>query len=196
MLGSKMKYAVLFLAALAAIGYSGCILSPTEEPPDKPKPVWKDLTQKEDVITNMLQAYASHDIAHYEELLHADYLWYNQVADVQGGAEEYWQRDEEVRKTGNMFLAADQRYEDPQKWIDRLELTIVTPGSWEQVPEFNGNPCDNCWQTMREYTIRLEMNGGTTTITGNDNVQFTVVGVQKSGKTIYLLGRADDIKKP
>lgn len=196
MLGGKMKYAILFLMMAAVIGFGGCILSPTEELPDKPKPIWKDLTQKEDVIDNLVLSYKAHDIAHYEELLHADYLWYNQTTDVQ--LDPYWARDEEVTKVGKMFLAAESRHPDPTKWLDRLDLWIATDAtgdSWEQADSVNGAPCDNCWQTMREYSIQLVMAEGDLTINGNDNVQFTVKGVEKGGKTIYLLLRADDIKK-
>jgi hypothetical protein len=195
MFGNKTKYAILLFMVLALIGYSGCILTPKEEPPIKPETIWKDLTHKEDVIDNLLLCYQAHDISHYEELLHAQYLWYNQSTDVQNGYEEYYQRDEEIKRTGGLFLAADRRYPDPMKYVDRLELTI-TSGSWQQIAEFNGNPCDDCWETTREYTITVEMNSGTTTLQGNDNVKFTIVGVPQGAKTYYRLGRADDIKKP
>jgi hypothetical protein len=187
------KYVVVFVMAFAVLGYSACILSPTEVPPDKPASNWKDLTEKEDVITNLMQCYTSHDITHYKELLHEDYIWYNQVAEAEAGEVElYFQRDDDIQKTKNMFDAADRTYEDETKWLDKLELTIAS-GSWTQLTEFNGEACDDCWQTLRQYYITLDMAVGELTLYGDDNVQFTIVGVDKGGKRIYQLGRADDI---
>jgi len=50
---------------------SGCILSPQEDPapPVKPPVVFEDLTEKEDVITNMLLSHKERNIEEYAKLL-------------------------------------------------------------------------------------------------------------------------------
>ena len=63
MLGNRMKYAFLAFAVFALIGYSGCILSPDEElPAAQPKPTYKALTDKENIIYNLVQCYKEHNI--------------------------------------------------------------------------------------------------------------------------------------
>ena len=104
-------------------------------------------------------------------------------------------RSTEIRSTTNIFLAADKRSLDPTKYIDILALEIKD-GSWQQVSDFQGQPCDSCWQTTREYFITVVMEGGNTTLNGNDLVQFTIVPVMEEGKKLYKIGRADDLQKP
>ncbi len=195
MRGLKMKHAFALFVVLTAIGFVGCILSPTEEPP-KPHPStnYKDLTNKEDVVTNLVQSYKDHNIDRFTELLHPDYLWYNQDADVANGAKEFNTRDEDIAMTHNLFLAADHHNPNPDKQVDRLDLSI-TSAPWTQITELEGNPCEDCWQSTREYYITVELTGGTTTLIGNDLVNLTVVPITKDGTKHYYLRRADDRKK-
>ena len=63
MFGNRMKYAFLVLAVFALIGYSGCILSPDEEAPvTPPAATYKSLTDKENIIYNLVQCYKEHNI--------------------------------------------------------------------------------------------------------------------------------------
>jgi hypothetical protein len=203
MFETRKRHAVLLVVALAALGLSGCILSPKEEPPGKkPDATWKDLTNKEDVIDNLLQAYKSHDISHYQEILlvnsppYSDYLWYNQDTDVKPGEEPYVTRDQDISSTTKMFAAADHiaGVVPSNLFLEMLDLKLY-PGSWTQVSLFNDTPCDDCWETTREYAIEIIFSETGNGFTGNDLVKFTVVGVTKNGKTHYYLGRADDIRK-
>jgi hypothetical protein len=182
---------------LAAVGFAGCILSPTEEVPKKPSSsTYSDLTDKDGVVQNLLQSYKDHNIDRYNQLLHTAYLWYNQNADVLKGAPEFNTRDQDIAMTHNLFLAADHSSSiDPSKQVDRLDLSLAT-GSWMPVDSLEGQPCQDCWQTTREYYITVEMTGGTTTYIGNDLVTLYVVPVTKEGVKHYYLRRADDIKKP
>ena len=63
----------LFLLSLITV--SGCILSPEEDviPPD-PTEIYKPLTDRENVIYNLVQTYKYTDIEKYQELLHPDYI--------------------------------------------------------------------------------------------------------------------------
>jgi hypothetical protein len=195
---TKMKYVFYSLMAIALIGFAGCILSPTEEPPkDKPVVVYKDLKDKEDVPYNLVQCYNAHNIDRYMELLHEQYEWHNQDWDVQNnpGMKEFNTRDEEITTHRNFFKAAALQYtEDPTKNIDKLEL-VIADAPWVQITEFEGDPCADCWTTTRIYTITVEFVGGASTLVGNDLVQLTVMGVPKDGTTYYRLRRADDIKQ-
>ena len=195
----KMKHVFVLLMVLAAVGFVGCILSPTEEVPQKPPSSnYKDLTNKEDIVTNLVQSYKDHNIDRYTELLHTEYLWYNQKADVAKGAPQFNTRDEDIAMTHNLFLAADHKSADPDKQVDRLDLSIQsdpTGDTWTHADTLNGSPCADCWQTTRDYYITVEMTGGTTTYIGNDLVTLYAVPVTKDGIKHYYLGRADDIPK-
>ena len=196
MSGIKMKYVFCALVALAVIGFTGCILTPTEEPPkDKPVAVYRDLKNKEDVPYNLVQCYKEHNIDRYMELLHDQYEWHNQDLDVQGGMKEFNTRDEEITTHQKFFRAAEHGYtEDPTLNIDRLDLTIED-APWTQITEFEGNPCEDCWTTTRIYFITVEFAGGSMVLSANDLVTLTVMGVSKDGTTYYRLRRADDIKQ-
>jgi len=177
----------------------GCIFG-TDEKNDKKKspivPTCKPLTTKENVIYNLVLAYKTADLNCYLELLHEEFTFRVQERDVvQLGLPEYWTREEDSILTRKIFLAAKGQHPDSNRNIDRLELTIED-GSWQQVSDFQGQPCDSCWQTTREYFITVVMEGGNTTLNGNDLVQFTIVPVMEEGKKLYKIGRADDLQKP
>jgi hypothetical protein len=187
-------------AVLAALGFVGCILSPSvEPPPPHHTSSYKDLTHKEDVVWNLVQCYKDRNIDRFKELLHLEYLWYNQNADVQNGAPEFNSRDQDIEMTDKLFKAANNQSPDPDLVVDRLDLSIAsdpTGENWTAVDTLEGNPCEDCWQTLREYYITVEMNGGTKTLIGNDLVRMFVVPVTKDGIKHYYLRRAEDIKKP
>jgi hypothetical protein len=198
MLRTTVNYVIIAAIAALLIGVSGCILNPADDkvPPPKPTYVYLDLTHKEDAIKNLVTAYEEHNISPIEKLLHAQYIWHNQEWDVTHGNvdREIVERGSEITSTTNIFLAADKRSE-PTRYIDELKLEIKE-GSWQQVSDFQGQPCDSCWQTTREYFITVVMEGGNTTLYGNDLVQFTIVPVMEDGKKLYKIGRADDLQKP
>jgi len=192
MFGDRIKYAFLLVAVFAMIGYSGCILSPDEEPPPpKPESKYLPLTAKENVLLNLVQCYTDHNIVRYDELLHPDFIWYNQ----EGLTPQFFDRATDVDKTGKMFLAAENKYSDPLLWIELLTLKIY-PGTWLQITEFEQAPCEDCWETTRTYEISARMNGGEKTYVGYDEVRFILVSVDKGGQRIYQIRRADDIKRP
>ncbi len=191
MFGNRMRYAFVAFAVFALAGYSGCILSPDEEVPQpKPKPSYKPLTEKENIIFNLVQCYKEHNIDRYDELLHPNYVWYNQF----GSTPEHSDRAQDVYLTGRMFLAADSKHPNPDIWLEKLDLLIYN-GVWTQVLEFENAPCDDCWETTRGYEITARLNGGATTYVGYDTVRFIVMGVDKNNQRIYQIRRADDIKK-
>jgi len=195
MLKTTLKSASILTIIAMFIGLAGCILNPKDDqvPPSKPKYVYLDLTHKDDPIKNLVTAYQEHNIVPILKLLHSLYIWRNQEQDVAEGLQESYSLTEEISSTTNLFLAADKR-SDPSKYVEKLELTIED-GSWQPVYEFLGNPCDDCWQTTREYFITLLVDGGENTVYGNDLVQFTVVPVMEGGKKLYKIGRADDVQK-
>jgi len=196
---TKLKSMTL-IAGVCALAFAyGCILSPDDSGggPPVPPAVFKDLTQKEDVVYNLALSYNKADIAQYQKLLHEGYRFYNQTVDVQGGMEEFRTRDWDINSATKMFLAArGQLTSDPAKNLDKLTLEI-TDGSWtaqDTVPGLPA-PCVDCWVTMREYKLNLMLVGGQQGYNGYDNVQMIIVPVEEGGKKLYKLYRVDDIAK-
>jgi hypothetical protein len=191
MLGNRSRFAFLALAAFALIAYSGCILSPDEEAPTpEPKPTYKPLTEKENLIENLLMCYQEHNITQYEALLHPDFIWYNQV----GSVPEYNERTDDVKLTRGLFQAAEGTHPDPALKVDKLTLWLdTTAPQWYSVTEIAGVPCEDCWETTRAYQITAVMNGGDKTLLGDDNIKFIAIGVMQNGTKIYQFLRADDI---
>ncbi|MCX5753480.1 MAG: hypothetical protein NTW97_07495 [Candidatus Krumholzibacteria bacterium] len=188
MSGNRMKYAFLLIAVFALIGYSGCILSPDEEVPQpQPKPTYKPLTDKENVIYNLQQCYKEHTISRYDELLDAGYKWHNQD-------ETFYERAKDVEQTGKLFAAANNTYPLANLWIEKLELTIYD-GTWTKIDIVDAVPCSDCWETTRDYDISARMAGGTLTYIGNDQATFIVIGIDRGGQRIYQLRHIYDLKK-
>jgi hypothetical protein len=135
--------ATLLIAIGIMLSYSiGCILSPEEEvrPNDNPTIVYKDLTQPENLIENLVSSYKDKNIARYEELLlttgdggyNREYYFHYQEGDVGVIGEENDDREADVDMTRNIFRAAngDPNLDKGHVAIDKLELTIYG-GTWD-----------------------------------------------------------------
>ena len=147
---------------------------------------FKSLTNKEDVVFNLLLSYKKKDIIHFEELLHDDYIWYFQEGDVPGDGPS-WTKDDDVQATGNMFLAALGQFEPK---IETLTLEIEN-NEWYPIDLINGEYCEDCWWTERIYHFVVVI--GETTYYGDENVGFLVVPVQAGSVKKYKILRAYDI---
>jgi hypothetical protein len=183
---------VFALAILLAL--SGCIFGPDDKDatPKEPTPDFRALTDKENVIHNLVESYRWADIEHYAELLHADYIWYNQDKDVQGGLPPFYTRAEDIGMTSNMFMAKGGTHPDPTKKIERMKLEIAD-GEWQQLPEIGGEPCSDCWETTRPYMLEIVMDEGNMTLIATALVKFAVVPVAVGEETLYKIYGAHDL---
>ncbi len=177
----------------------GCIFGPEEKKEQKKAnetPQCKPLTAKENVISNLLIAYGTANIDCYTELLDSQYVWRNQDRDItMNHLPEFVSREDDIRMTTNIFLAAQKKeHAGPQGYIDKLELKINT-GSWDTLTTFQGNPCEDCWETTRAYMLMVVIDKGNTTLYAEDLVKFTIVCVKKDGKKLCKLMRLDDIAR-
>jgi hypothetical protein len=184
---SLRRVATFALAAIALMGL-GCSDNSTQ--PKVAKPRYPEATTKEIVIGNLLKSYEDRNIDQYAKLLHQDYVWYNQ----DGVLPQYYAEEEDIQHTGNMFLAALHTHPNPTLWLDKLELKLFGD-VWMSVSEFDHLPCDDCWETTREYYLELRMAGGAVTYIANGQVQFVVVPVEVNGTKLYKIRRCHDIPK-
>jgi hypothetical protein len=173
----------------------GCLFGPKDDKvPPKTTKNFKPLTEKENVIYNLVLAYDKADITHYDELLHANYTWHNQVDPLNPNLEEQWTRAQYLSATTNMFDATRGLNPDPDLNLDKLELDIAS-ASWALYPDSipgYPHPCGDCWETTREYFVTVTTKGGDTYI-ANDLCLFIVVPVTDGGVKVYKLWRADDL---
>jgi hypothetical protein len=183
------RVAALALAA-AALFILGC--SDTSTEPKVTKPRYPEATTKDIVISNLLLSFKDRNIEQFEKLLHQDYMWFNQAS---AAPPEHYTRDEDIAITGNMFLAARHTHPNSTLWLDKLELKLYG-GGWTLVTDFNSEPCEDCWETTREYSVILITTGGATTYIANDLVKFTVVPVLVDGTKVYRIIRCDDLMRP
>jgi hypothetical protein len=182
--------------ALACVGViAGCdngLTNGYEPPPHKP-PEFKPLTEKENLISNLVLSYDSADIGHYEELLHSDYTWYFRTADAERGLPVFWTREPDLEATKNLFLAVRGQYSDRQMNLDALQLQIEG-GSWAQVDSLAGSPCDDCWVTTRQYLVNAVLTGGLDGFAGDGLVQIIVAPAGEGTEKVYKIWRMQDIK--
>ena len=189
------RTALAIVATVALVMNYGCILSPDEGGGggDNNTVQFKPLTDKENVIYNLVLCYKAADFNHYNELLHPDFTFHNQKDPLNPGLDEQWNKAQDIQITTNMFNSTRGQNPDPNWNLNKLELTITT-ASWAPVDSIGGAPCDDCWQTTREYYITAVTDGGDTYI-GNDLSLFIVVPVTEGSTKLYKLWRQDDLPK-
>lgn len=202
---APLKRALYLLPLLSILAVSGCILSPDDGGGgDQPVVTYKALTDKENLIYNLMQTYKDCNIEEYKKLLYIGgtlsafpdgYIWYNQAEDVQDGKDPFYTREQDITYQQNMFAAKLGTYPDPNKLIDALSLTIEA-GSWQELQDIGGIPCTDCWTTTRTYKLELRIPSQDLTYVGNDLIAFYVVAVTANNRKEYRILRADDINDP
>ncbi len=192
----------LVLAIAMIFSYSfGCILSPEEEikPDPKPPVYFAPLTEPDSLIHNLVLAYLELNIEEYSRLLlrtdegdyGQDYYWFNQVEDLGSLGEEYYSRDDDITRTGNLFLAAKGTpAKEEHPIIDSYKLEI-DPGTWTPADSVWDEPCQDCWETERGYYIRIKV--GPDDIYGDDRVKFVVVPIMVGEVKEYRIAIAKDL---
>ena len=193
MLSRGSARAAAVAAVVGLLFLSGCIFGPDDKGETPPRvPDYRSLTDKENVVHNLLESYEWCDIERYEELLHADYVWHNRADDVVEGKvpAAFYTRDQDIASTGNLFKARLGTHPDPAVAVKTLRLAI-SAASWLEVSEIEGVPCGDCWETTRPYEIMADTE--TMTLYATGLVKLTVVPVTDGGTKLYKLRRADDI---
>jgi hypothetical protein len=148
-----MFKAALPLLLIAALLMSpSCIFDPKEDPvipPDDPIE-WPDMTQRDHVIQTVMLCYAnpknSEAVEKYNGLLHSEYFFGLAEGDVQPGEPPIMDRAVDIKSTEGIF-----------EFESLLELTITPEtGSWYEYFELEGEPCENCYASERQYFIRAQ----------------------------------------
>ncbi len=175
---TKLTAALVIILVAGLFAVTGCILDPEKDPEPEPvpPPAWGDLTEKEHTLKNLVQSYTYRDIEHYQELLHAEYVWFLQDGDYEPGEDNYFVRQKDINMTSNMFDAANAQYEPV---IDKLTLDI-DPADWYSVSSIGEKDCEDgeCWQTERGYYLVVHI--GEMTYIGDDII---IVNIAKDPVT-------------
>jgi hypothetical protein len=155
---SLFKTALPLLLVTALLASPSCIFDPKEDPLIPPVvPIeWPDMTDRDDVIKTIVLCYENPKEgtaeAKYNALLHSLYYFKLHPDDI----------------TGPLYSPIITRADDilSTEWIFRvqtlLELTLTETGSWYEYPEIEGEPCENCWETTRQYFVRAQFGDETT----------------------------------
>ena len=122
------------------------------------------------MIKNLVLSYTHRDIEKFQELLHAEYVWFLQAGDVEPGDDVFFVRQKDINMTRNMFSAANGQFEPV---IERLDLEIDA-GDWYSVSTIGDKDCEEgeCWATERDYHLTVQV--GETTYLGNHIVLVNI----------------------
>ena len=153
---SLVKAALPLLLITAMLSSPSCIFDPKEDPVIQVKdPIeWPDMTVRDDVIEVVVLGYGNPrdggSVSEYNALLHSQYFFKLHEDDVLNpGDSQIMTRVEDLASTEWLFGVNTM-----------LELTITPEvGSWDAVdpPTVEGDPCENCWETTRQYFIRAQL---------------------------------------
>ncbi len=151
----QRRLSILLLVAAAIMMLASCgddPQSPIEKDDEIP---WPAMSDRDDVIETVVLCYENPkegtSEAKYNALLHSQYFFKFHEDDVPPGDSPIMTRAEDIMSTEWLFEIQTM-----------LELTITEAGSWYEYPEIDGEPCDNCWETTREYFIRVQFGDDTT----------------------------------
>ena len=150
---SVVKAALPLLLITALLASPSCIFDPKEDPviPPVPEIEWPDMTDRDDVIKTVVLCYENprdgNSDSKYNALLQSQYFFKLHPDDILiPGDSPIFTRAEDLASTEWLFEVHTM-----------LELTITETGSWYEYPEIEGEPCDNCWETTRQYFVRAQL---------------------------------------
>lgn len=186
------RYGVTVALVVLLAASFGCILDPKEDPAPGPGPIsqYKDRTEPDHCVTNLVKAYQDRNLTRIEELFNENYKFLLQPEEVGPGEDPFIDRADDIRITNNMFKAVDGQYSPT---IDKLTLSISATGIWEDISNVDGEACDGCKTSRRTYTLEVII--GPTTYISDNLVDFIVVPVDEGGEIKYQIRILQDIKK-
>ncbi len=173
MRSSVFKTALPLLLITALLASPACIFDPKEDPVipvDEPIP-WPDMTNRDDVIKTVVLAYENRSdggaLSRYNALIHTQYFFGLAPGDVDPDFGPIMTRAQDIESTEFLFDANKTAV---------LVLTITPEeGSWYEYPELDGEPCENCYGTERQYFIRAQFEDETTIYQSPPGRAFAVV---------------------
>ncbi len=154
MRSSVFKTALPLLLITALLASPACIFDPKEDPviPVDDPIVWPDMTSKDDVIKTVVLAYENRSdgkaLKNYNGLLHGEYLFKLAPGDYEDHESPIMTRAQDIASTEFLFNTDETAVLD-------LEITPEV-GSWDPYLEIEGEPCENCWRTERQYFVRAQ----------------------------------------
>jgi hypothetical protein len=154
---SVFKAALPLLLIAAVVLTPSCIFKPeTKDVVDPPDPVeWPDMTDRDDVIETVVLAYKNPKLgesnSRYNGLLHTQYFFKLHDTDVEPGESQIMTRATDIASTEWLFDVHSM-----------LELTITETGTWYEYSEIEGEPCEDCYETTRQYFVRAQLGDETT----------------------------------
>ena len=147
-----IKAALPLVLITALIASPSCIFDPKEDPEVRPdfEIQWPGMTSRDDVIKTVLLAYKypkeAESVSRYNGALHSLFFFGLDPSDVGVGELPILTRAIDVASTEWIFEKESL-----------LELTIPETGTWNEYNEIEGEPCENCWESTRGYTIRFQI---------------------------------------
>ena len=176
--GNKMlrsKFYVVFLAAFLMLVAAFLPGSIPEGSSGQSVPVYGDLTEKEDCVTNLVLAFRDRDIARFQELLHEDYVFHY--------ADQVMSLIEDISKTTIMF--------------ERVVLLglVIGPGEWKATTSAFGKECADCWESERGYVLVANVPGDNSRVMmSRGKYNIVLKRITEGDNQLYKILALEDIK--
>jgi hypothetical protein len=144
----------LLILTLALVPVLSCSEDPAAPEEDEGTD-WPPMTDRDDVIETLVLTWNNprdgESVSKYNALLHSLYFYRLHENDVNPGESPIMTRSEDIAST---------------EWIFDVhticELSVTATGAWYEYPELEGEPCSNCWETTRNYFVRVQFGDETT----------------------------------
>jgi hypothetical protein len=149
--GVTLKRTTITLLLLAlALAFSVSCNDPASPAKEEDEGIdWPGMTSKDDVVRTLLLTYENpkegESVSRFTALLHSNYFFALDLSDVGVGEPAILTRAVDIAATEWIF-----------ENTSLLELIIAETGTWNPYNEIEGEPCENCWESTREYRIRVQ----------------------------------------
>jgi len=194
----RRKLSLPVLAIVVAASLVSCFEdggNTTIGPGHPPKSSYKTLDAdgpRDNVLFNLQLSWNDRNIARYDELLDADFIFYFSAADVSGGivSGEYWSRAQEINASKNVF---DPNYSNPtQEPVQDIDLALVYPsGDGEWTPFDPQDPVkypgETWYQKIVVYNLTVQLPGDFQYVGRNKQAEFTVRAAAADSKQIWQI---------
>ena len=180
----QKRITAALLIALIFLFAASCKEDPASPQKETPDIDWPSMTERDDVIRTVLLAYdnprSAESMARYGDVLHSMYFFRLRATDVEPGGSPIITRAEDIQSTEWIFESHTM-----------LLLEIPEAGAWDPAPEIEGEPCDNCWVTTRQYYVQAQFGDDTVIYqSAPDRAFVTVIAAPDEGDSSKWVIRA------
>lgn len=183
--GRSIVLLMALLTLLASCGSESPVTADSESGPqrrqdDGAQRAYRDLTEKDDVLYNLMLAYNQRNLVEFDRVIDANFVFHFSQEDIDNGnvVFEQWDRVSEIRATSNMF----DPFFFPSPITSMYLWLTFSPGAWTSFVAGQ----ETWYLKDAAYALRVEV-GFTTYYSGVRGASFAIRSANVGGQDIWRI---------